>query len=1578
MKRIFLLAFVAFVAICAAQADVIDREAAAQRAADYLTGISANRHLSPVTNGARLAPSRNGSSQQPAYYVFSRGEGQGYVIASADDQTDPVLGYTDSGDFDYTNIPDNMRAWLDDCEAQIMDLRRLGSQGASARQLVPQRAAAVPTHPAIPKLLTCNWNQGSPYNDECPLDTDGRRCVTGCVATAMAQIMYHQRAKSVDKTTKAIPGYTSYGHGLNVKGISKGAPLDWDNMRDNGGSSSAEKLAVAQLMHYCGVSVEMDYTSGASGAHSYRVAEALVNYFGYGSSVKYVQRYEYSNVQWDALIYNELAHGNPVYLSGANSDAGHAFVTDGYDGKRNYHINWGWGGQSDGYYLLNKLTPGSQGIGGSSNGYNDYQDAIIGMVPANYGSKPIAFADNTVKKLCVAAWDTNEDGILSYNEAAKVTDLGDTFKDSRIKNFPELINFTKVKTLADDAFAGCTSLASISLPENLTTIGARAFQNCRSLKTLLLPETVTSVGEKAFAGCKALTSLALTAVPAIEARTFEDCIALVSFEIPASVQRVGDAAFNGCTKLRNVTLNTASPADITLGENIFGTLDLSEATLNIPAGGRHEWEEAPQWSAFGNIYETRQLGADQMIELQTNKTVYLYNVGTQAYLTKGEAWGTQAVVGSEPMRFELRRDDTMPDGQYYLYSNDTGKSQHVLFRTMADDKVGSGIKCCFVDGYLSENAYWVVESIGDNKYRFSVPAGGKGYAANTYLGIQPNHRTNARPENVSTTMGAYFDVKYSSYEENCQWQFVDYDATYGIYNAAEELQNLLALAKSKRINAEREQEVLDNLQSTKDDIVTAQRTLRRKLGYLHFDDEHVKEIIISNFDVNGDGELATAEAKLITSFENYFRGSAVRSLDCLESFTGVEYIYGNSFQECTELESVRLPKSVHTMYYYIFYGCTSLREVHLPEHLRYIGEKSFFNCTSLQTLYMHNPNPDAIELGNDIFEGVDLGAVTLYVPQGSRQAYAEAPVWRDFGTIVEMRAAQLPDFAPLTQDERVYIYNIGTRAYIAAGEAYGTQAVVASTGFIYKVKRTKSMPEGTYYLEAENNGGSKHVLFRTSTDNKVGAGIKTCFVDGTLGASAYWTVAEVGENIYTLQIPSTQSGYDAERFLGINVDHPTDAVDDGDPTYALYWDIPYADLPLNCQWAFVRVADMELEEQRMAASDELATLLSRADARGIEAAAEHAVMDNLQSTTQQMQDAITSLRVKLHYIDFEEDRMRQLCVARFDLDEDDEVSTEEAAAATSLGQTFRNATSLHSLNDLRYFTGLTAIDAEAFHGCSAVTQITVPQSVTAIGRSAFTGCNNLRYMRMLNPAAIAPQADNTELPQNVNVFVEAAALQAYQADPTWQTVCVSAYTGQPRVSARIATREYGRTNPTFVMAVMGAPVEGDAKFSCEAKSASPVGEYEIVVERGTVTTENVEFVPGVLNVTPAPLTITAKSYSRNIGEANPEFELEYTGLRNRETAATALTTQPTVTCAATAESPAGEYDIIVSDAEAPNYEITYVAGKLTVVDPVGINDTNMDSIDANAPVYTLDGRRVDARHQRSGIYIRGGKKVVIR
>ncbi len=1549
----------------------ISREQARQQAVLFMQQRGDWRQLVP-TAPAKMRRSASAGEANP-YYVFDRGQHEGFVIVAGDDASpETVLGYCDKGAFDYDQLPPAMQELLDDYTRQI---EALGEQDAQ------QTIHRVPTHPVVPQLMTCTWNQGSPYNDACPIYFDQKRSVTGCVATAYAQILYYQRSKMVTETQAAMPAYdtwtehATYGH-LHVQGIPEGSHIDWDNMKDNYGSATdVQRKAVADLMHYCGVGVKMDYTSGASGAQSADVYNSLVNYFGFRGNqyLRYVGNAS-SDEEWDALVYNDLAEGRPVYISGANSEAGHAFVCDGYDGQRRFHINWGWGGQSDGYYYLSNLTPGQQGIGGSSDGYNQYREIIIGIEPENYADKTMDFSDATARRLCTDAWDADGDGRLTYGEAAQVSTLGTVLKGSSIKNFTELHYFTALTTLDDEAFMGCKQLTSVKLPRQLQAIGSRAFKDCTKLQPPTLPERLNTIGEEAFMGCTAISAITLPQnLRTIGARAFDGCNKLSEMTLPNGIRQLGDEAFASCTALVSFTIRTIQPQAISMGSQLFSNIDLQGATLHVMQGTRAFFAADEQWSKFGTIKETRDLSHGEFAPLTEGQQVYLYHVGSGRYLTKGEAWGTQAIVGSQnPMRFTLRHSASMPEGTYTLYSNDTGNDRHYLFRTNNDGNVGQGVQAAFVDGNLDERAHWAVSSVADNTYTISIPQGYDNYQAGNCWGVQTDHESHA----ASPTWGVYSDVPYEGHELDCQWRFVTYDAAKTAnYQAALTLQALIDMAVSRHIVCDTEQAVLDNLESTTEELKAAQRMLRKKLNLMDFADEDVRQICTSSFDTDADGEISVAEASMVDDIAALFKGVSMTSFDELQYFTSLTALYGQSFEGCKKLTSIKLPESLERIYYRVFLNCSALTEIHLPEYINTIGDNAFDGCTGLKTVAIDCPDPAMISLGNNVFRRLTLKDLTLLVPVGSKELYEQAEVWKEFGTIKEVRTHTQPKFSPISEGAKGYVMNLATRKFLTKGEAYGTQAVVGRQGMLYEWRHNKSMADGQYYLYSNQTGKDGKVLFRTSTDSKVGEGVKTCFVDGSMGASAYWQVDSVDNNIYTLQVPATDASYVDGEYLGTDSYHQSGAAS---PTNGIYWDIKKQSNGMQCQWAFITQEDMQAAKDIDASIVELKGLLEQCEKSDIEKNEEQAVYDNLQSTPDEILAAIASLRAKLHYITFADNRAKTICLDNWDMNGDGELTLEEAAQVTTLGEVFRNQSGLKSLEELRYFTQLTEIPANAFRNSSSLVTICLPEQVKTLGEYAFTGCSALKYVVLLAQHGVVP-VGSSSVRSTAVIFVPEALVANYEADEKWQKFSISAYTGKPVVKALPASRQYGRSAASLKYEVKGAPINGEPELSCAeiTVTTTPVGTYDILVAPGTITTPGLTCEMGEFSVIPAPLTITAQSYTVNQGEASPAFEVSYKGFRNHETNEVLLQ-QPVVSCVRTTDSPAGQYDIVVSGAEAQNYDITYVNGVLTVVsDPSAIRGITTGN--GQEELYDLQGRKVTNRHaaKKKAIYVNGQKRKVI-
>ncbi len=356
-----------------------------QEAQKKATAFIQQQHITAIAphraNTFQENISENKAEVSAHYYAFNIGEKGGFVVVSSDDRTPAILGYTEEGEFNAETIPSNMKAWLEGYNEQLAYLKQ-------HPDAITNRVSFLDEHESIRPLLSSNWNQDAPYNNLCPKDGT-EPSVTGCVATAMAQVMYYHQYPA--KTTVTIPAYTTYTKNIKVSSIGV-TTINWANMLDryNNSETTVQKNAVATLMKLCGASIEMDYTSKASGAASYLVPIALKKYFDYDKATTLVIRDDYRARDWDKLIYNELSRKRPVYYSGTSTGGGHAFVIDGYYQNGFYHVNWGWGGASNGYFLLSILDPDNHsGIGASSStdGYSFEQEAMIGAQP-NTGEEP--------------------------------------------------------------------------------------------------------------------------------------------------------------------------------------------------------------------------------------------------------------------------------------------------------------------------------------------------------------------------------------------------------------------------------------------------------------------------------------------------------------------------------------------------------------------------------------------------------------------------------------------------------------------------------------------------------------------------------------------------------------------------------------------------------------------------------------------------------------------------------------------------------------------------------------------------------------------------------------------------------------------------------------------------------------------------------------------------------------------------------------------------------------------------------------------------------------------------------------
>ena len=367
MKRYSILLFVIASVATGCFASPVSKERALKFANNFLSSKNIGRTLqltlvenTPTTK--RLAKAQ--SVDAASYYVFNN-VGGGFIIISGDDSTEPVLGYSDDGFFDPEQMPDNMKAFLERYEAEV--------EFARANRLPSAEAwdGYIEASHVIAPLVPATWGQDDPFSQKC-FTTSGNISATGCVATAMAQIMYTY--KWPQQQTGEIPAYSSY----------EALPptvFQWSKMIDyySGSEADGQKDAVADLMLYCGHSVQMSYYGSSAGAETYKSALALRDYFGYSSDINLINRVCFTPTEWHNMIYNELACRRPVIMGGYSAFGGHAFICDGYDGHGLFHFNWGWYGRHNGYYRMQAIPDYS--FNPDYGGFTSRLTAIVGISP---------------------------------------------------------------------------------------------------------------------------------------------------------------------------------------------------------------------------------------------------------------------------------------------------------------------------------------------------------------------------------------------------------------------------------------------------------------------------------------------------------------------------------------------------------------------------------------------------------------------------------------------------------------------------------------------------------------------------------------------------------------------------------------------------------------------------------------------------------------------------------------------------------------------------------------------------------------------------------------------------------------------------------------------------------------------------------------------------------------------------------------------------------------------------------------------------------------------------------------------
>ncbi len=601
------------------------------------------RHLPNGSRGAAARGSLKLMASNESFSVYGYEKG-GFAIVGSDDLVPEVIGYSQAPFSDSRNT--NFKWYLETAQKAIKAIV------ASGRPLTTTKPDPSTYPTAVAPLITCRWGQESPYNDLCPNGTSSGtggwqgygetgRCVTGCVATAMAQVLYYYQWPASGQGSHSVQVKQADGSYITVAVDFSQSVYDWPNMIDdyNGNYTTAQGQAVAKLMLDCGVASNMEYATDGSGTYTYSARDGLVEYFGYPATARFVERNNYSEAEWMNMIYEELSNNRPILYGGVDvRNGGHEFVFCGYDAQGRVYVNWGWEGSSDGYYDVALLDP-------SAYSFSAYQDMVVGIDPgsretvedtvdvATPGGLRSLIADSIASKITLLKvnGNINSTDLKFIRTLAGVDSIGDGFRGT-LRTL-DLSNATIVAGGEPYLLENARKLttADRQMPE-------RSFYGSRSLRTLLLPANTASLGKGALSGMLALDSVGLPtgddkdyvvighqvltkdtttliallprAGSKVELRQGTKVVGSYAMAclhgvgelvIPASVDSLAPFAMseaNGLNTLR--VMGKRVPAT---GHQVFSGMNTGSVTLYVRAGWKEVFGRSANWSAFTNVSE---------------------------------------------------------------------------------------------------------------------------------------------------------------------------------------------------------------------------------------------------------------------------------------------------------------------------------------------------------------------------------------------------------------------------------------------------------------------------------------------------------------------------------------------------------------------------------------------------------------------------------------------------------------------------------------------------------------------------------------------------------------------------------------------------------------------------------------------------------------------------------------------------------------------------------------------------------------------------------------------------------------
>jgi hypothetical protein len=616
---------------------------AAPRSKEQMKNAAA-KAINIQRSGKKMAPRKVNElkvlKDTEAYQIIGNEQG-GFAVIAADDLVPEVLGLSMSKYSDGQN--ENFKWWLEAVQGAV----EYAVQNGVKLNTIKPDPNKYPTE--VGPLMTTKWDQDEPFNDLLPQSIYGGRCITGCVATAMAQVLNYYKVPVCGIGTRTIYYPQGNTSGAAITANFGEHVYDWDNMLDEytyGNYNEAQVNAVATLMRDCGVAADMEYggsnyTENGSGAYSTEAAAGLRTYFGI-TDAECLERDYYNDADWMDKVYTALSEDGPIYYGGASySSGGHAFVLHGYRADGMVYVNWGWSGSDDGYYNIDLLNPGYYH-------FDMGQDMIIGVkgAPRELSEENIELAEAGTLNTVLDDEKIGTVGTLKIKGNINSTDLRQIRRIGGVDEKGEKTGgYLQVLDLSEAHIVNGGEAYLTDNGKQLTTadneLPTKAFFGCKYLQTVKLPAGLKSWGEGALGLCSQIRELEI-GTPAADASfkivdeivwnndqneiiavlptkngelnipkgtvelhnaAMAGCARLSKVVIPASLSKIGREAMRNCAGLQEIRV-VSKEAPVLAGADVFSGVSIYTCKLYVPAGTKSKYTQQAQWNSFkGSDYD---------------------------------------------------------------------------------------------------------------------------------------------------------------------------------------------------------------------------------------------------------------------------------------------------------------------------------------------------------------------------------------------------------------------------------------------------------------------------------------------------------------------------------------------------------------------------------------------------------------------------------------------------------------------------------------------------------------------------------------------------------------------------------------------------------------------------------------------------------------------------------------------------------------------------------------------------------------------------------------------------------------